>query len=251
MSAQQVSISPVVNWGNVSKKLLVKIFAGPIWEGKLVEFVGVFTKRKDEFQLALTIHVTVGVDEANLQLDTVHELTTDVSQKYVAPSYTLSVHELTTCVRIDVLLQLFKEFVTPQQKELAATVEKMGGDAALNDQQAMEELARVEYKLTVHSGCRKDCVGTFNFAELRQEIMDSPDRAIRKNSEFFSGKFEIQKREIQDVVHREGDRIISAMIAGPHDRIIDPVRCTAPHLCVVHGSPFTLGGLPHMEGDGA
>lgn len=33
------------------KKVVVKIFAGPIWEGKLVEFVGLFTKRRQEYEL--------------------------------------------------------------------------------------------------------------------------------------------------------------------------------------------------------
>lgn len=32
------------------KKLVVKIFAGPIWEGKLVAFVGLFTKRRQEYE---------------------------------------------------------------------------------------------------------------------------------------------------------------------------------------------------------
>jgi hypothetical protein len=32
------------------KKLVVKIFAGPIWEGKLVAFAGLFTKRRQEFE---------------------------------------------------------------------------------------------------------------------------------------------------------------------------------------------------------
>jgi hypothetical protein len=59
----------------------VKIFAGPIWEGRLVEFVATFTKRRNEFEFALTIHTAVGVDEANLKLNTVDERTADLNQK--------------------------------------------------------------------------------------------------------------------------------------------------------------------------
>ena len=63
------------------KKILVKIFSGPVWEGRLLEFVEIFTKRRKEFGLALTIHTAVGVDEANTKLDTVGERTAELNQK--------------------------------------------------------------------------------------------------------------------------------------------------------------------------
>jgi len=66
------------------KKILVKIFSGPIWESRLLEFVEIFTKRRKEFGLALTIHTAVGVDEANIKLDTVDERTAELNQKYVS-----------------------------------------------------------------------------------------------------------------------------------------------------------------------
>jgi len=63
--------------------MLVKIFAGPIWEGRLLEFVETFTNRRKEFEFALTIHTAVGVDEANVKLDTVDERTAELNQKYI------------------------------------------------------------------------------------------------------------------------------------------------------------------------
>ena len=59
----------------------MKIFAGPIWEGRLVEFVATFTKRRNEIEFSLTIHTAVGVDEANLKLATVDERTAELNQK--------------------------------------------------------------------------------------------------------------------------------------------------------------------------
>lgn len=59
----------------------MKIFAGPIWEGRLVGFVATFTKRRNEFEFSLTIHTAVGVDEANLKLVTVDERTAEMNQK--------------------------------------------------------------------------------------------------------------------------------------------------------------------------
>ena len=66
------------------KKILVKIFAGPMWEGRLLDFVEIFTNRRKEFEFALTIHTAVGVDEANIKLDTVDERTAELNQKYVS-----------------------------------------------------------------------------------------------------------------------------------------------------------------------
>jgi len=64
----------------------VKVFAGPIWEGRLVEFVDIFTKRRQEFEFSLVIHTAVGVDEANLKLASVDERTAELNKKSVIPS---------------------------------------------------------------------------------------------------------------------------------------------------------------------
>ena len=42
-----------------------------------------FTDRRKELQFALTINTAVGVDEANVKLDTVDERTAELGQKYV------------------------------------------------------------------------------------------------------------------------------------------------------------------------
>ena len=72
-------LSPVEN---TRKKLVVKIFAGPVWEEKLLKFVGLFTKRRKEFGLALTLHTVAAVDSVVLKLSVVDERTEELSQKY-------------------------------------------------------------------------------------------------------------------------------------------------------------------------
>ena len=79
VSVHQTSISRISASQGIRKKVLVKIFAGPVWEGRLLEFVGVFTKRREEFEFALTIHATIGVDAANLKLDTVNQRTVELT----------------------------------------------------------------------------------------------------------------------------------------------------------------------------
>jgi hypothetical protein len=66
------------------KKILVKIFSGFIWEGRLLEFVEIFANRRKDFESALTIHIAVGVDNANTKLNAVDERTAELNQKCVS-----------------------------------------------------------------------------------------------------------------------------------------------------------------------
>ena len=124
------------------------------------------------------------------------------------------------------MLELFKEFITPQQKELAAKVEEMGGAAAQENEEVMEELDGVESTITRRPGGRSDG-GRSKFTELQREIKGDPVEAIEDNSEFFNRKFDVQRRQIEEdmarMLNREGDRIIKAITGGPQDRIVDPV----------------------------
>lgn len=127
------------------------------------------------------------------------------------------------------MLELFQEFVSPEQKKLAAMVEQMNGVVALDSEQSMEELADAELALVapLSSDSRRGGGHPFDFVALQREIRANPDEAIEKNSDVFDRKFDIQRRQIvEDIertVNREGDRIILAVTAGPHDRIVDPV----------------------------
>lgn len=146
----------------------------------------------------------------------------------------MSVGALTSWVRVDIMLELFQEFVSPEQKKLAAMVEQMNGVAALDSEQSMEELADAELALVgpLGSDSRRDGGRPFDLVALRHEIRANPDEAIERNSDLFDRKFDIQRRQIvEDIertVNREGDRIILAVTAGPHDRIVDPVWQKSP-----------------------
>lgn len=63
------------------KKLIVKILSGPLWEGKLLNFVGLFTQRKQDFMFALTVNTAVGVSDANIKLDNVEAMTREIDNK--------------------------------------------------------------------------------------------------------------------------------------------------------------------------
>lgn len=128
------------------------------------------------------------------------------------------------------MLQMFQTLLTPEQKKLANMVEKKGGNAVLDNEGVMRELVAVEVSLSSASGRHSN--ERFDLAEIQHEITGDPTGAIEKNAESFNRKFDMQRRQIQEdiarAVRREGDRIITAVTAGPHDRIVDPVRPT-PH----------------------
>lgn len=73
-----------VNLGALRRKFYIKLLAGPlIWEGRLIEFVNVFTNRKKQFEFAMAIHTTVGVGVAIRKMDVVDERTAELSQRCV------------------------------------------------------------------------------------------------------------------------------------------------------------------------
>jgi hypothetical protein len=65
------------------KRTLAKVFLSPLWDVKLVAFVDVFSKRKDEFEYALTIHTALGVDDVRAHLRDVDKTTRGIDDKLV------------------------------------------------------------------------------------------------------------------------------------------------------------------------
>ncbi|KAH9856040.1 hypothetical protein C2E23DRAFT_563914 [Lenzites betulinus] len=68
---------------------------------------------------------------------------------------------------------------------------------------------------------------TAELAQLMVDLADEPAVAVRKNLESFERKFQIQHQEtvakLTEVIVHEGDRVIGAVLDGPHEKIIDPV----------------------------
>ncbi|KAF8529742.1 hypothetical protein BU17DRAFT_36449, partial [Hysterangium stoloniferum] len=188
------------------KKVLIKVLVGSVWENRFLEFLSLFVRRRQEFEFALTIHTARGVDAANEALGGVN-------------------------ARLDAMMQILKQLVSPEEKEMAQLVEKRGGvEAVQNNKKALEELNKLAQKNTssldlISTGPQKTS-NKSNMEELLEDLHTNPDEAMEKNEKVFERKFKIQQRQITEeltrVVGREGDRIISAITSGPHDRLIDP-----------------------------
>ncbi|KAF7319402.1 VPS13 domain-containing protein [Mycena chlorophos] len=191
----------------VKKKLVVKVIKGPIWEGKLAAFSGEFTKRRDEFQLALSMHTALGVDAAVRGIDSLADSSKAIEAK------------------IDMMMKLFAQMASPEQKELT----RLAGDQkGTPSDEVLKRLNEEENRLSGAQGNSKEQSATKDkqLADLKAELKTTADAAIAANMEVFDRKFEIQRRQIEEAVERavkrQGDRIIGAVLAGPHDRIKDP-----------------------------
>lgn len=195
--------------------ITVKVLKGPIWEGRLLKFVGLFTKRRGEFEFSMSIHTALGVDAANRGISAVDETTRAMNAK------------------MELMMKMFEQFVAPDQKNLVMAVQARGGpEACQNSEKALKELNEIENKAEVSANptqlsSRKLPPKAANFEDLQQELHADPEQEIEKNMSVFTRKFEIQQRqlieELSRIIQREGDRVISAVTSGPHDKIIDPV----------------------------
>ena len=199
------------------KMLLVKVIKSFVWEGTLKAFIKLFANRRKAFMFELSIHVGVGIDIANRKLKEIDS-------------------------KLDVLLAIFPRIVSPEQQQLAALVENRGGEeVVMRDNDTLKELLKFkpageidqEKRSSGRDGPEQNRHEDNDLAVVKQELFDSPELAIKKNLEVFEQKFKMQQRELAEemrrMVHHEGDRVIEAVTAGPHDRIIDPVRFILSH----------------------
>ncbi|TFK86599.1 hypothetical protein K466DRAFT_587082 [Polyporus arcularius HHB13444] len=190
------------------KRLIVKVIKGSVWDSTLKGFIDAFASRRKAFTFALSIHIGVGVDDANRRLKVID-------------------------AKIDIVLEFFAKAVTPEQQELAVLVHKKGGPTAvMGDDSTLEEMLKFKPS-SATSATKRDGAevkyhdaGGDELTIVKEELFDSPELAIRKNLDIFERKFKMQQRELTEevkrVIHHEGDRVIEAVTSGPHERIVDP-----------------------------
>ncbi|KAL6299183.1 hypothetical protein BKA93DRAFT_612607 [Sparassis latifolia] len=193
-------------------KLLAKVLKGPLWEGTLTNFGIIFTKRRTEFEFALSIHIGRGVDKANRKLD---NLAQELKE------------------RTDMLLQFMQSYVPLEQRELVALVQKKGGTKAVMDNEnVLKELNSYESRRPTKTGDTQNQASLGHartskddFEELKSDLRHDPAAAAINNFQTFEHKFAIQQRqlieEVDRVVTRESDRVIQSVTSGPHDKVVD------------------------------
>ncbi|KAH9034700.1 hypothetical protein EDB85DRAFT_2220184 [Lactarius pseudohatsudake] len=202
------------------KKLLAKVFQCSVWDTKLANWMVHFSKRRKEFVAELSFHTSQGVDKANAKLDVIGDTTRALYEK------------------INVLTAMFEQLVSPEEKRLNELVRAKGGpkEALRNDKELLsleKEASKASsapgsewLRVTVTREKPSDANTNANdLNDLRKDIVEDPDIAVKKNENVHSRKFAAQMSQITvdvtSVVKQESDRVIQEMKGGPHDRIRD------------------------------
>ena len=88
----------------VKKKMIVKVINGAAWERKLAAFSTEFTKRRTEFEFALTIHTSVGVDLALHDIGSMDARLEGIDAKF------------------ETMLKIFAQMASPEQQAMSKCV---------------------------------------------------------------------------------------------------------------------------------
>ncbi|KAI0960928.1 hypothetical protein AcV7_000168 [Taiwanofungus camphoratus] len=190
------------------KKLLVKVLRGLDWEEKLRSFIRLFTKRRAEFEFALACHNARTVDELKVHSDEMKVKLAALDDK------------------MDIIMKMFAKFMTSDEKQLASKVEEMGGiKLVLNNDTVLKELTASDPDRRRVDGPSGAKVSASALDDLKTELGEDLENAMKRNLKNFEAKFELQKKQIEKVAREEGDRVIGAVTGfvsqGPHDKIKD------------------------------
>ncbi|KAN0140973.1 hypothetical protein V8E53_001417 [Lactarius tabidus] len=189
------------------KRLLAKVFQAPAWNVKLLNWATLFSKRRKDFVVELTIHTSRGVDEANAKLEALDKKLEAFDKK---------------------MSDVFEQLVSPEQKRVAATVGN-GSVMALSDSVLLEvekTSSKVPPSTDMHQALSSRATPTdvnVNVDDLRADIYEDPDAAVEKNKAKHILKFKEQKFQITELasaIERQGNRLIEE-ISGPRQRIRD------------------------------
>ncbi|KAG6845148.1 hypothetical protein H0H87_012944 [Tephrocybe sp. NHM501043] len=181
-----------------------------IYENRLSDFATTFVEHRTALELALKVHTALGIDITNEKLDIQADQLQMIDQK------------------LDMLL-LFRKLDTPRERDVQKFIEAHGGvKACISDDGLLEELLVKSGELHTRLSSREVGRRSNGLPELRKkllkELQEDIDDALSRNMVLFEKKLDMQSKQLADVVQNEADYIISSVLSGAHDRIMDPVR---------------------------
>ena len=237
LTAEDIKACSNVCDAYMKKRVLSKVLLSPVWDGKLLYFVDLFSERRKAFQFEISIHTSQGVDVANAKLDALGDATRALDEKLGILHFCTN-HALILDDRINVMKDIFKQLITPEQKQLSELVAAKGGinflrhnDKVLLDLERNTSKSSGPSSLEGHRTRQEKPMDTVTDKEadnLKNDIFEDPDAAVERNWTVFSRKFEAQKNQIVDeltmIVRRESDRVVRELTSGAHERICDRVR---------------------------
>ena len=130
-------------------------------------------------------------------------------------------------------LAMFAMLNSKEEKELIRAVDdRHGREAVIGSDELLKQVVLIGQKMdeawnvSATSSDGGKTLGPIYMSALLEDLKTDVEKAVEKNIMQFNRNLNAQMRvleaEVKEVVHREGDRVISAVISGPHDGILDP-----------------------------
>lgn len=196
----------------------VKFFTSLGWQAKFTAVAQQFLEHKGALRDDLQIHTSMGLTVANVTLSTISEDLKKLDENLGG-----------------VMALIFERMRSSEEREVASFILSQPGgiEAVLKNVVLLEQVLSIG-KSNDGKGVRRqgDIEGdkAMTIAELKQEVTKSVEQVLADN-QYFDHKFAIvqtQVKEVKEVVKHESDRIMTAVLSGPHDRIVDQVGCLNP-----------------------
>jgi hypothetical protein len=213
-------ISVVCKVTHYDTRTIVKVFKSPGWEHKFNDFAETFQQHKVGIHADLDLQISAGVSSAN---------------------------EAIARVEAKVNLIVFSLLRSNAERDLVTFMNGRRPESYLQDDAELQSLIRFsEQKAIERKKDRDTRVADPNTKErerddgfelklmvdIKREMYSSIDAMLQENMKVFSVKFDLQQKqivaEVSIVVQRTGDRLQTALLSGPHDRILDEVRLDNP-----------------------
>lgn len=170
----------------------------------------------------MTVHMVLGVNQANRKLD---ELSARMEAVFKS---------LDKLAKNSDVTRILQQLDTDKEKSLRNYIEKHGGakvciekDSILEDLilQTGETFTEIPGKIVPgkSSSQSKEAL-MFARSSLRKELAEDIDELLRRHQNYLDTKFEDQQRQLSDSIIYQGDRIIKAVSSGAVEQIQDKVR---------------------------
>ena len=181
---------------------LGRAFRSSKYEESLAEYSDSFAKHRESIRLALLMHTTHGVDNANLGLSRVENEIRGLGEK------------------LNMLL-VFKQLDSPRERELKEYVKARGGS---EDDGTLQDMISL-YRKSDPGLADGSSIPTL--AEIRKELAEDWEESLARNLVAFKEALKEQEAkivfEVQGIVNLQTDKIIGHLDSRPHDQIHDLV----------------------------
>ncbi|KAI0662489.1 hypothetical protein C8Q70DRAFT_909094 [Cubamyces menziesii] len=207
----------------LKSKLLLRVLKGPLWAERFASSMARFARRKEEYNQALGMHTASTVTKMAVDIESIN-------------------------IKMQLMHDFFEKYMTVNERNLAAQVEKEGGATRVRHEDAIlkklmgatgtklepaigpvpeADRAKAPQQDTGGPGGRMRAQvkgpdkgsgfdGTFGLDDLKRELREDLDDTIERNFTVFLRKYEFQAQLMSDrIIHA----VEAAVSGGTHSRI--------------------------------